>query len=95
MRRGDASGTEKLFFVVVGNRATIAARSSPNFANCRRSNFGLFKFSKIKILQNRNCKFCEIENEKTFPREIAQNRKEESSLAARGSLQAGEAPRAA
>jgi hypothetical protein len=66
MRRRDASEVEKLFFVVVGNRATIAARSFLNFRiylKIKLSNFSkieICKFSKIE-----NFKFCKINNAKS------------------------------
>jgi hypothetical protein len=49
MMSGEASEVEKIFFVVVGDRGTIAARLLLTFANSSKLNFPTFE-----ILENQN-----------------------------------------
>jgi hypothetical protein len=80
-------------------RSTAAletARGSPRwrglgiFEILQKRNFEFLKCSQIAIWnvsRNQICKFREIENEKVFRERSRQNRKEESRLDSRGSLQ--------
>jgi hypothetical protein len=63
MRRGEASEVEKLFFVVVGNRATIGARSFSEY--CKFFKIEISNFSQIAIWNFAEIKFANSARSRT------------------------------